>query len=211
MIPGLASEHKRVRSERRDVREHRQAILSAARALFAEKGVDAVSMHQIARAAGVGQGTLYRRYAHKGLLCLGLLEEGMQTFQEEVQVYLEQAGTSLLILEQLTAVFTQLIRFNEDNAPLLGAMTDAACGNRRTDSFRSPFYLWLRQVVYMLLQQAVERKEIAVPDLEYTVDVLLAPLAIDFYLYQRHVLGFTQERIVAGIQRIVMQGLAGTH
>ena len=211
MIPGLPSGTNTPRVERRDARQHRQSILNVARDLFAEHGVDDVTMHQIAQAAGVGQGTLYRRYAHKGLLCLGLLEESMHTFQKHIQAYLEQAGTRLPILEQLTSVFRQLIRFNEDNAPLLSAITDAACGNRRTDSFRSPFYLWLRQLVLTLLQQAVERKEIAVQDLEYTVDVLLAPLAIDFYLYQRHTLGFTQERIAAGLQQVMLQGLSVTH
>ncbi len=65
------------RRERRDTVEHRQRILDAARALFATKGVDTTSMHEIARSAGVGQGTLYRRYADKGELCGALLSESL--------------------------------------------------------------------------------------------------------------------------------------
>ena len=62
------------RGERRDPAENRRRVLEVARDLFAERGVDHVSMHEIARAAGIGQGTLYRRYAHKGLVCMALLD-----------------------------------------------------------------------------------------------------------------------------------------
>ena len=73
-----------IRHERRDAAEHRQRILNVAQRLFAEHGVDAVSMHQIARAAGIGQGTLYRRYAHKGELCMDLLHERYERFVRRV-------------------------------------------------------------------------------------------------------------------------------
>ncbi|HZG64870.1 MAG TPA: helix-turn-helix domain-containing protein, partial [Rubrobacteraceae bacterium] len=61
--------------ERRDAAESRRRVLDTARELFEERGVDSVSMHEIGRAAGVGQGTLYRRYEHKGALCSALLFE----------------------------------------------------------------------------------------------------------------------------------------
>ncbi len=72
-LPDTQSET--TRRERRDAAEHRRRILEAARALFATQGVDTTSMYEIARSAGVGQGTLYRRYAHKGELCGALLHE----------------------------------------------------------------------------------------------------------------------------------------
>ncbi|MDQ2715446.1 MAG: TetR/AcrR family transcriptional regulator [Chloroflexota bacterium] len=194
-------------SERRDVAEHRQCILSAARVLFAEQGVDVVSMHQIALAAGVGQGTLYRRYAHKGMLCMALLEESISGFQEEMLSYLEHVGESIAALERLKQVLVHLLAFNEHNAPLLGAITDSACGQRRTQPYHSPFYLWLRQVVMLLLQQAVSHAEVPALDIEYAADVVLTPLAIDLYLYQRYELGFTQERIAEGLQRFLLHGL----
>ncbi len=194
-------------SERRDAAEHRQRILSTARVLFSEQGVDAVSMHQVALAAGVGQGTLYRRYAHKGMLCTALLEEGITGFQEEMLRYLEHIGESLAALDRLKYVLVHLLAFNEHNAPLLAAITDSACGQRRTQPYHSPFYLWLRQVVMVLLQQAVTRAEVAPLDIEYAADVVLTPLAIDLYLYQRYELGFTQERIAEGLQHFLLHGL----
>ncbi|MCF3961810.1 TetR/AcrR family transcriptional regulator [Streptomyces fuscigenes] len=49
---------------RADARENRGRILEAARALFAERGLD-VPMREVARRAGVGPATLYRRFPTK--------------------------------------------------------------------------------------------------------------------------------------------------
>src|SRR2546421_10428486 len=81
-LPELFWSHKR--HERSDAAEHRQRILEVARRLFAEHGVGATSMHQIAMAAGVGQGTLYRHYADNGEICMVLLREGHERFAQEV-------------------------------------------------------------------------------------------------------------------------------
>jgi AcrR family transcriptional regulator len=53
-----------VRSLRRDAAENRDRILDAARALFDEDGLD-VGMDAIAERAGVGVGTVYRRFSSK--------------------------------------------------------------------------------------------------------------------------------------------------
>jgi AcrR family transcriptional regulator len=72
-----------VREERRDAAGSRRKILGAARRLFKSRGVDHVSMHEVGRAAGAGQGTLYRRFEHKGALCSALLAEQIEYFYEE--------------------------------------------------------------------------------------------------------------------------------
>ena len=53
-------EHARNRAKRRDARENRRLLLEVAKRLFAEQGIAATTMKQIASAAGVGKGTLYR-------------------------------------------------------------------------------------------------------------------------------------------------------
>ena len=70
--------------KRSDAARNRRRILKTARALFEEKGVTRVTMEEIARTAGVGKGTLYRRFPHKGLLCEALLDEPTRKFQGEV-------------------------------------------------------------------------------------------------------------------------------
>ena len=52
------------RRERKDVRRNMERVLAAAHALFAERGAN-VTMEEIAQRAGVGVGTLYRRFPSK--------------------------------------------------------------------------------------------------------------------------------------------------
>ena len=198
-------------SERRDVGEHRQRILSAARLLFAEHGVEQVSMHQIAQAAHVGQGTLYRRFAHKGQLCMVLLGESVFRFQAALLAYFEQVGDTLPYFEQLYGMLMRLMDFTEENVALLNAMLDAASGERRTQSYRSPFYTWIRAVVVVLLRRGIGRKQMPEMDVEYVVDVVLSLLAVDFYHYQRHELALSRERIAQGLRSFLLAGLGIEH
>lgn len=56
---------------RADARRNRDAVLAAAAEAFAENGVDA-SLEDIARAAGVGVGTLYRHFPTREALVFGV-------------------------------------------------------------------------------------------------------------------------------------------
>ena len=64
---------------RRDAERNRRRILDAAREAFAEEGL-AVTLDEIARRAGVGVGTVYRRFADKEQLIDALFEHQMQEF-----------------------------------------------------------------------------------------------------------------------------------
>ena len=72
---------------RADARRNLERILASARALFAERGVEA-QMEDIAAHAGVGIGTLYRRFPTKESLMTALVRERFQEFAviaEEVE------------------------------------------------------------------------------------------------------------------------------
>ncbi|NUT93800.1 MAG: helix-turn-helix transcriptional regulator [Saccharothrix sp.] len=70
--------------ERADAARNRAAVLGAAAALFREHGVEAVSMDAIAAAAGVGKGTLFRRFGDKAGLAAALLGEQERGLKEAV-------------------------------------------------------------------------------------------------------------------------------
>lgn len=70
--------------ERADAARNRAAVLEAAAALFREHGVDAVSMDAVAAAAGVGKGTLFRRFGDKAGLAVALLDERERELQEAI-------------------------------------------------------------------------------------------------------------------------------
>jgi len=62
------------RSLRKDAERNRVRILASAKVLFAERGVD-VGLDEIAHHAGVGVGTVYRRFPDREVLVDELLEE----------------------------------------------------------------------------------------------------------------------------------------
>jgi AcrR family transcriptional regulator len=65
---------RKPRALRRDAAANRERLLAAARELFAEQGFE-VTLDDIARHAGVGVGTAYRRFANKGELLDALFAE----------------------------------------------------------------------------------------------------------------------------------------
>ena len=212
-IPELFRWHRR--HERRDAAEHRQRILEVARRLFAEYGVDAVSMHQIALAAGIGQGTLYRRYSHKGELCMDLLGERHERFVEEIATLLSATATSPA-LERLDSVLAKSVALLEEQDTLLEPvavteMRDAQCDKFESSwwfSFqRAPFYLWLHELLVGLLTEAVGRAELVPLDVSYTADAILATLYPPFYRFQRQERGFSPERILQGLRHIYIGGV----
>jgi AcrR family transcriptional regulator len=203
------------RHERRDAAEHRQRILEVAQHLFAEQGVDAVSMHQIAIAAGIGQGTLYRRYAHKGELCMDLMREHHERFMEDIAA-LFATNEKAPALERLDGVLVKMVALLEEQGALLGPVAgtiirDAQCdesdSSRRFSFHHSPWYLWLHELLAGLLTEAVERRELDFLDVPYTTDAIMVALNPPFYRFQRQERGFSQERILQGLRRIYIDGM----
>ena len=199
--------------ERRDAAEHRERILEVAQCLFAERGVDAVSMHQIAKAVGIGQGTLYRRYRHKGELCMDLMREHHERFAEEIAALFAATETAPA-LERLDGVLIKMVALLEDQVTFLGPIggtmaRDAQCNeadSSRHFSFQqSPWFIWLHELLAGLLTEAVERGELAALDVPFTIDTMLAVLNPPFYRFQR--LERSQERILQGLRRIYIEGI----
>jgi AcrR family transcriptional regulator len=188
--------------ERRDAAEHRRQVLAAAVRLFAERGVQAVTMDEIARAAGVGKGTLYRRYAHKGLLCLALMESCWHRFQEDAVAELAQSAGCLSPLERLTRFLGRLVDWIEEHVDWLDVIAGAA-REQPGDACRGPIFQWLHRVIAGLLAQADNQGEAAVEDPVYMADVLLAALDVNLYAYQRRARGYTPEQIHRGLCLIV--------
>jgi AcrR family transcriptional regulator len=183
------------RKERQDALENRRQILEAAKRLFAEQGIDNTSMHEIARAAGVGQGTLYRRFAHKGELCHALLEKDLEEFTERIDAALEGANAPASALSRLNVLITEKIWLTDQHVPLLAAIDEAASGTRRFMFFRSSFHIWLHAKLALLMREAIAKDEVAEMDVEFTADAILAVTSPMVISHQRQCLGFSLDRI----------------
>src|SRR5262245_36220821 len=195
------------RRERRDARENRQQILAIAKQLFAAQGIDRTTMHEIARAAGVGQGTLYRHFADKGEICHALIREDLAAFQERVGAMIGGADAAGSPLARLEILIAEKNRLTESHLPLLAAMEETPAGVRRGKPFRGPFHSWLHEQISNLLVQAIAQGEVAPLDVAFTADALLAAVAPPIYRDQRQNLGYSSERIMAGMRRLFVDGL----
>jgi AcrR family transcriptional regulator len=69
------------RRERTDAAANRVRILAATRRLLAERGAEGASIDAVAQAAGVGKGTVFRRFGDRSGLFQALLDEHLCAFQ----------------------------------------------------------------------------------------------------------------------------------
>ncbi len=198
------------RRERRDAAANRRHILAAARTLFAAHGVDQTSMNEIARVAGVGPGTLYRRYAHKGQLCEALLLDDIQAFCARVERTLQEAGADSSALDLVAWLIDELLVMTEGHLPLLAAMQEAAVGPRRGEHFTFPFHRWLNAQLVGLLSRAVAAGEAAPLDIAVTADAIQAAAAPPLVAFQLEQRGLSRQQISAALRHLFVDGLRAT-
>ena len=76
------------RTLRADARRNREAVLAAAKTLFADQGLEA-QMPDVAKAAKVGVGTVYRHFPNKTDLIAALVTERFEGLAEQARAALE--------------------------------------------------------------------------------------------------------------------------
>jgi AcrR family transcriptional regulator len=192
------------RHERSDAAENRRRILRVAEQLFQERGVEAVNMQDIARAAGVGQGTLYRRFANKGELCLGMLDTQMHEFQNAVLEQLREMGARRRSKQaQLEWFLDALVYFNERHAPLLcAALREVPLGTPPEPGARGSPFAWVRMTVIGLLHSGIAAREFdASIDVPVVADALLGVLQPLSFRPMRS--DYSLERISASLVRLL--------
>ena len=175
---------------RADAARNRRRVLDAAERLFASTDARQVTMEDIARAAGVGRATIYRRFPTPAAVALELLDEHERRLQEAIMRGEPPLGPGAPPAERLAAFFEAMIGLLDDHLHLaLGAET----GDAR---FATGAYQFWRAHVLHLLREA----RVGKPDA--MVDILLAPLAPELYRFQRYKLGIDQQQISAALGRL---------
>lgn len=105
--------------ERGDAARNRTLLLNAARRLIAERGPDAVTTDDIAAAAGVGKGTLFRRFGSRAGLMIVLLDEDEKTQQQAFMFGPPPLGPGAPPLERLIAYGRDRLQFVHTHHALL--------------------------------------------------------------------------------------------
>jgi AcrR family transcriptional regulator len=179
--------------ERADAARNRRRILAAAEKLFAENGVSCTSMDAIAAEAGVGKGTLFRRFGDRAGLALALLEEHTKQLQDGAIRGPAPLGPGAPPRERLKAIGRAQLGLLAEHAELMAAAESGPRAGVRTGP-----YEFLRLHISLLVREAD-------PDVdgELLTEFLLAPLTADTFLYCRRFRGFDIERIVAAFEDLV--------
>jgi AcrR family transcriptional regulator len=165
----IASEPPR---ERADAARNRAKILVAARRLFAEHGIDNVSLDAVAAAAGVGRGNVFRRFGDRAGLASALLDERERELQEAILHGPPPLGPGAPPRERLRAFVDAQVDLLASDGDLLLATERGRSGAR----YRTGAYAAWHQHVAVLVAQAR-------PDLDAAViaHVLLAPLSAELH------------------------------
>jgi len=105
--------------ERGDAARNRTLLLDAARRLIAERGADAVTTDDIAAAAGVGKGTLFRRFGSRAGLMIVLLDEDEKAQQQAFMFGPPPLGPGAPPLDRLLAYGRNRLQFVHTHHALL--------------------------------------------------------------------------------------------
>ncbi|VEG53319.1 TetR family transcriptional regulator [Mycolicibacterium aurum] len=105
--------------ERGDAARNRALLLDAARRLVDERGAEAVTTDDIAAAAGVGKGTLFRRFGSRAGLMIVLLDEDEKTQQQAFLFGPPPLGPGAPPLERLIAYGWERLKFVDSHHALL--------------------------------------------------------------------------------------------
>ncbi|MFD4431571.1 TetR/AcrR family transcriptional regulator [Nocardia sp. NPDC058497] len=173
-------------AERTDAARNRAKVLAAAAELFATRDPRTVTMDDIAKAAGVGRGTLYRRYPDRTAIAVALLDEHERALQEQLLRGEPPLGPGASPADRLAAFYAAMVELLTAHAHLvLGAESGGA-------RFATGAYgFWSAHVRALIVEAGV-----AQPD--SLVDPALAPVAAEVYLHQRE-RGLSPGQITEGL------------
>jgi AcrR family transcriptional regulator len=171
------------RHERADAARNRAKVLKAAERVFAERDPRTVTMADIARAAGVGRATLYRRYPDPSSVAVALLDEHERQIQEQLLSGPAPLGPGAPPATRLAAFYRVMVDLLDRHLHLaLGAETGRS--RLTTGAYR----FWRTHVQHLVRQAGIGDPD-ALPD------ILLAPLAPEVYRSQRDDAGMTKSQI----------------
>ncbi|MFB4274636.1 TetR/AcrR family transcriptional regulator [Nonomuraea sp. MTCD27] len=135
--------------ERADAARNREKVLAAAARLFAEKGVDAVSMDAVAAEAGVGKGTLFRRFGDKSGLAVALLDSRERDLQQRILSGPPPLGPGAPARERLAAFVAAYLDYLFAHLDLVRMSETASPGAR----YRiGAYWFWHRHAAILLAE-----------------------------------------------------------
>jgi AcrR family transcriptional regulator len=159
------------RKERADAARNREAVLVAADDLFARsESPTNVSMDDVAAAAGVGKGTLFRRFGDRTGLIRALVERRIEPLRQAVEAGPAPLGPAAPARERVLALLDAVLRFKLDNRHLSLALEEAGGAS----PYQADHYIWWHSTLQHALRQLP-----GITDSGFTAHALLAATRAD--------------------------------
>jgi AcrR family transcriptional regulator len=114
------------RAERSDAARNRHHLLAVAREMLTEQGADKITMDELAERAGLGKGTVFRRFRTRAGIFQALLNDDERAFQEEVMSGSPPLGPGAEPLERLIAYGQARVAFMLEHRGLARAALDGS-------------------------------------------------------------------------------------
>lgn len=181
------------RPERVDAARNRVKILAAAADIVAAQGVEGLSMAEVAAAAGVGVGTLYRRFGDRSGLAYALIDEREREFQRAFVEGPPPLGPGADALERMRAFLHGLTDRTVEQLDLL-LMAETASPFARFGGAYAAYHAHLSMLIGQVEPGA---------DGYVLADALLAPLAAPLLAHRMRTCGVTAERVKAGLDGLL--------
>lgn len=178
--------------ERGDAARNRRLLLDATRTLLADRNPDDITTDDIATAAGVGKGTLFRRFGSRAGLMIELLDEDERMMQQAFMFGPPPLGPAGEPLERLLAFGRERLRFVDTHRAVLRQV------NRDPGARYNAAFAVLHTHVRILLESAA-----STGDLDAQADALLALLDADYLAYRLDDRGQSMEAVAAAWDSLV--------
>ncbi len=172
--------------ERSDAARNRERLLRAARDLIGVHGIDAVTMEAVAARAGVGKGTVFRRFESREGLMAAVLDHSETEWQAAVLSGPPPLGPGAPALERLLALGRTRLE-----STLLHADLIRAAGRAGSRSYAA--YSFTAMHVRLLLSELG-----VIGDLPLLSTALLAPLELAIVEQQVRIEHFPVDRVYVG-------------
>ncbi|MFC4908203.1 TetR/AcrR family transcriptional regulator [Actinomadura gamaensis] len=181
------------RMERADAARNREAILAAATELFDRRGVGTVSVNDVAEAAGVGKGTVFRRFGDRTGLIQAVIEPRVRALRAAVESGPPPLGPGGDPDASLHAYIDALLDFVWANRGLIRALE-----HRGPDAYyaNDASRFWVAELGRRLA--AVHPGD----DAEYLAHAVFTALRADVIEYLVDARGMSPERVRAGLHRL---------
>lgn len=186
-------------TERSDAARNRERLLAAARELITECGADALTMDRLAERAGVGKGTVFRRFGSRAGLMMTLLSDSEAAFQARFMFGPPPLGPGAPGLERLIAFGAERIAYVMEH----GELARAAETSPRSRFEVPAVMLWQRHIELLLRQEGMDADPLLM------AMSLSATLEPDRLLHAVRVRGLSPERLADSWRELVTRVVRG--